>query len=66
MLVKSGLLPVKLNLVGMFNGSVSGSAKNDAYRWAISEFLTSKESNAAYTAYYVDYWWTYPGAVTRW
>ena len=34
-----GLLPVTMSLVGQFNGSVSGSAKNDAYLWCVSAFM---------------------------
>jgi hypothetical protein len=33
-------LPVIKDLRGMFTGSVTGSAKNDAYRWAISNYLS--------------------------
>lgn len=32
-------LPVLENLAGRFNGSVSGSAKCDAYLWAIDEYV---------------------------
>lgn len=32
-------LPVLEDLRGRFNGSESGSSKNDAYRWAIREYL---------------------------
>jgi len=32
-------LPVLLDLRGMFTGAETGSAKNDAYRWAIREYL---------------------------
>jgi hypothetical protein len=34
-LVVSGQLKVQRSLVGRFNGSISGSAKCDAYLWAI-------------------------------
>eukprot|EP00026_Physarum_polycephalum_P004237 Phypoly_transcript_04254.p1 GENE.Phypoly_transcript_04254~~Phypoly_transcript_04254.p1 ORF type:complete len:707 (+),score=82.02 Phypoly_transcript_04254:55-2175(+) len=50
-------IPVKLNLVGMFTGKVSGSAKCDAYIWAINQFLFSGLSNPALMGYYIDYWW---------
>ena len=33
-------LPVIKDLRGMFTGSLTGSAKNDAYRWAISNYLS--------------------------
>lgn len=32
-------LPILKDLRGMFTGAETGSAKNDAYRWAIREFL---------------------------
>ena len=32
-------LPVIKDLRGMFTGRITGSAKNDAYRWAISNYL---------------------------
>lgn len=34
-------IPVLKDFRGMFTGSESGSAKNDAYRWAIREYLAS-------------------------
>eukprot|EP01113_Clastostelium_recurvatum_P007970 TRINITY_DN13732_c0_g1_i4.p1 TRINITY_DN13732_c0_g1~~TRINITY_DN13732_c0_g1_i4.p1 ORF type:complete len:563 (-),score=135.34 TRINITY_DN13732_c0_g1_i4:304-1992(-) len=51
-------IPVHLNLVGLFNGNVTGSAKCDAYMWAIKEFLSSGESSPGLMGYYIDYWWT--------
>lgn len=63
-IVNGGLLPVTMSLVGQFNGSVSGSAKNDAYLWAITEFLESGELDAAYMGYYIDYFWTRPGVAS--
>ena len=49
------LLPVVVDLVGRFNGSRSGSAKNDAYLWAIDEYLSAGRCDATQLAYYVDY-----------
>ncbi len=63
--MSAGLLPVALNLVGKFTGSVTGSAKNDAYRWAITEFIDSGEVDGAWLAYFVDYFWTYPGVFSK-
>lgn len=57
-------LPVKRSLVGMFNGSVTGSAKNDAYRWAITEYLTPPapgqrtRADPSALGYFVDWFWT--------
>jgi hypothetical protein len=33
-------LPVIKDLRGMFTGDITGSSKNDAYRWAISNYLS--------------------------
>jgi len=60
--VQSGRLQVKHSLVGQFplakNGT--GSAKGDAYMWAIDTFLRGggNKSNPAMLAYFVDYFWT--------
>lgn len=52
-------LPVKVNLTGMFNGNVTGSAKNDAYRWAIDQYLVTPErADGRYLSYTVDWFWT--------
>lgn len=66
-LVKGELnLPVVRDLTGMFTGSgvipdtmepSSGSAKNDAYRWAIARYLESGKCNPARLGYYMDYFW---------
>lgn len=60
--VHSGRLQVRHSLVGQFptqNGT--GSAKGDAYMWAIDTFIRggdSNKSNLAMLAYFVDYYWT--------
>ena len=56
-------IPVKLDLRGRFTGNVSGSAKNDALRWAVQQFLSASQpsspsANGAFLGYYVDYFWT--------
>lgn len=59
-------LPVQRSLVGLFTGKgtipdtgelSSGSAKNDAYRWAIAQYLESGKCNPARMGYYIDYYW---------
>ena len=73
-------LPVRLWLVNpdgtsKFNGKglipdinepTSGSAKVDAYRWAIAKYLRVRRCAAGFGAYYVDAYWlknpTYAGA----
>ena len=37
-----------ISLVGRFNGSETGSAKNDAYRWAIREYLATGKCSTEY------------------
>lgn len=37
-----------ISLVGKFNGSETGSAKNDAYRWAIREYLLTGKCSTDY------------------
>ncbi|MBK7495023.1 MAG: hypothetical protein IPI28_06345 [Candidatus Omnitrophica bacterium] len=60
-------LPVRVNLVGKFTGSgmipdinesSSGSAKNDAYRWAIERYLETGLCNPARMGYTIDSFWT--------
>lgn len=56
-------IPVKLDLRGRFNGSVSGSAKNDALRWAVETFVNGPVSqpnsaDGANLGFYIDYFWT--------
>jgi hypothetical protein len=64
-------LPVRLRLVnpdGTFkftgqglipdlNERSTGSAKNDAYRWAIRQFIDSGRCDARFAAYYIDAFW---------
>jgi hypothetical protein len=51
-------LTVQRNLVGLFNGSITGSIKRDSYTWAVDTFLKTNLSDGAHLHYYVDYWWT--------
>jgi len=60
-------LPVKRSLVDLFTGSgtipdtgepSSGSAKNDAYRWAIAQYIESGKCNPERMGYYIDAYWT--------
>lgn len=44
------------NLVGMFDGSETGSAKNDAYRWAIDNYLLTGKCSTDYICSYIDGW----------
>lgn len=46
-------LPVT-SLVGRFDGSETGSAKNDAYRWAIREYLEKGKCSDHFLALYED------------
>jgi putative glycoside hydrolase with GxGYxYP motif/GxGYxY motif-containing protein len=74
-LVKSGpKLPVKRSLVDMFTGKgiipetkekSSGSAKNDAHRWAILKYLETGKSNPARLGYYIDYFWKNNPSVSK-
>ena len=50
-----GDMPVT-SLVGMFDGSVTGSAKNDAYRWAIENYLETGRCSTDYICSYIDGW----------
>ncbi|MHB0999681.1 MAG: hypothetical protein ACYC27_10595 [Armatimonadota bacterium] len=47
-------LPVIKDLRGMFTGSETGSAKNDAYRWAIREYLSKGLCSAHLLCLYED------------
>lgn len=51
-------LSVGRSLVGLFNGSISGSVKLDAYNWAVAEFIRSNRSDASVQGYFIDYFWT--------
>ncbi|MBR4748446.1 MAG: hypothetical protein IK083_02595 [Abditibacteriota bacterium] len=49
-------LEVKYDLRGRFDGSETGSAKNDAYRWAIREFLAKGRCSRDYLFLMTDAW----------
>jgi len=67
-------LAVVDSLVGKFDGSVTGSRKNDAYVWFIDNYMqshgnvkTKYELNTAVQGYFMDYWWAlnFDGGVDR-
>ena len=47
-------LPVLADLRGKFTGEETGSAKNDAYRWAIREFIEKGRCNSHWLFLYED------------
>jgi hypothetical protein len=47
-------LPVRADLRGKFTGAETGSAKNDAYRWAIREFIEKGKCNSHWLFLYED------------
>jgi hypothetical protein len=49
-------LPVIKDLRGMFTGKITGSAKNDAYRWAISNYLSKGLCYRHRLSLYEDAW----------
>lgn len=49
-------LPVLVDLRGRFTGAETGSAKNDAYRWAIREYLAKGRCSSRYLALQHDAW----------
>lgn len=51
-------LTIAFNVVNMFTGNITGSAKADAYLWAVEHFLDSHLADSAYLGYYVDKWWS--------
>jgi len=61
-LVNAGA-PEKMSLIGKFTGSITGSRKNDAYRWALDNYMSRCSSQ--YVAYTLDgcpdvyggFWW---------
>ena len=62
-------LPVVRDLRGMFTGAETGSRKNDAYRWAIREYLQKGLCSSRLVCLYADSWkarevgdatWAYP------
>lgn len=55
--ITSFRLAVSLSLVDRFNGSISGSAKCDAYLWALENLLQTGLTNSELLAYFVDYYW---------
>ncbi len=52
---------VKQNLVGLFDGSETGSAKCDAYLWAKRHYLDTGKCNPALMAFYIDAYTQVPG-----
>ena len=44
-------------LIPDLNERSTGSAKNDAYRWAIRRFIDSGRCDARFAAYYIDAFW---------
>jgi hypothetical protein len=53
-------------LVPELNEPSSGSAKIDAYRWAIRQYLDSGKCDARFAAYYVDAFWLKSPNRGRW
>ena len=53
-------LPVLKDLRGMFTGKETGSAKNDAYRWAIREYLSKGLCSGHWLCLYEDAFLTRP------
>ncbi len=47
-------IPVTMDLRGKFDGSETGSAKNDAYRWAIREYLAKGKCTSRLVCLYED------------
>lgn len=45
-----------INLVDQFDGSKTGSAKNDAYEWAIENYLEKGLCSTEYICSYIDAW----------
>ncbi len=48
------VVSIKENLVGMFTGEESGSAKCDAYLWAKRRYLDTGKCNSSLMAFYID------------
>ena len=44
-------------LIPDLNEPSTGSAKNDAYRWAIRKYIDSGKCDARFAAYYIDAYW---------
>ncbi|MDR0843738.1 MAG: hypothetical protein LBN71_00815, partial [Tannerella sp.] len=56
--LKSWNVPVIKDFRGMFTGAQTGSAKNDAYRWAIKEYIESGKCNPHWLCLYEDSYMT--------
>lgn len=54
-------IKVKENLVGLFTGAETGSAKCDAYLWAKRRYLDTGKCNPALMAFYIDAYTQQPG-----
>jgi hypothetical protein len=60
LLVQNGpMLHIKMSLVDKFNGSITGSIKNDVYEWFRIKYMTNKTNNynPLVMGYLMDYWW---------
>ncbi len=53
-------------LIPGLNEPSTGSAKNDAYRWAIRQFIDSGKCDARFAAYYIDAYWMKCSNPGRW
>jgi hypothetical protein len=53
-------------LIPDLNQPSTGSAKNDAYRWAIRRFIESGRCDARFAAYYIDAFWLKRSNAGRW
>jgi hypothetical protein len=51
-------LPIIKDLRGMFTGKATGSAKNDAYRWAVREYLSKGLCSGHWLCLYEDAFFT--------
>jgi len=55
-------LPIKIDLRKAvdgqgFTGNITGSAKNDAYRWLLDKYIKPKKVNPDYLGYFIDAYW---------
>jgi hypothetical protein len=62
LVVNGPKLPIRLRLLKddntpLFTGTETGSAKNDAYRWAIRRYLETGRCDASKLGYYLDAYW---------
>ena len=53
-------------LIPDLNEPSSGSAKNDAYRWAIRQFIDSGKCDPRFAAYYIDAFWIKHSSPGQW